>query len=121
MVDEELFSSDLEDDSSLTTLEGSRVHIELNPVRVNEIPVTTADIDACNGVVHVIDGVLIPPDFSVSSKSRSKSSHHSSDSNSASASDSKSSNRNSSSSSDDGSNGKIWEKYQFLFFLMFVD
>ena len=29
----------------------------------NQIPITTADIPASNGVIHVIDGVLMPPDF----------------------------------------------------------
>ena len=119
VIDEELFSRDLEDNSSVTTVEGSDVKIKLSPVRVNEIPVTTADIDACNGVVHVIDGVLVPPEFSVSSTSRSKSSDHSSDSKSSNtsdsdnsnASDSKSSDDNSASSSDGTSNGKVCEEY----------
>lgn len=31
-------------------------------VRVNEANVTAADIDADNGVIHVIDSVLLPPD-----------------------------------------------------------
>jgi len=34
-------------------------------VRVNGAPVAQADIQASNGVIHVIDQVLIPPDFVV--------------------------------------------------------
>ena len=69
VVDEELFSDNLKDESRLTTMEGSKIETELNPIRVNGIAVATTDIEACNGVVHVIDGVLIPPDFSVPSRS----------------------------------------------------
>jgi uncharacterized surface protein with fasciclin (FAS1) repeats len=32
-----------------------------NTVRINTARVTTADLKASNGVVHVIDRVLIPP------------------------------------------------------------
>lgn len=32
-------------------------------VSVNGATVTTADIDASNGVIHVVDGVLLPPDL----------------------------------------------------------
>jgi len=39
-------------------------------VTVNDIEVTTADVSASNGVIHVIDQVLIPPSPSESSDSR---------------------------------------------------
>jgi uncharacterized surface protein with fasciclin (FAS1) repeats len=65
VVDEELFADNLKDDVRVTTAEGSKIETELNPVRVNGIFVATTDIEACNGVIHVIDGVLIPPGFSM--------------------------------------------------------
>jgi transforming growth factor-beta-induced protein len=44
-----------------TTLEGGSVEIGVSDgtVTVNGIPVTTADIETRNGIVHVIDGVLL--------------------------------------------------------------
>ena len=36
-------------------------------VMVNDANVTAADVQASNGVIHVIDQVLIPPDVDVSS------------------------------------------------------
>lgn len=38
-----------------------RVRINANGVRINNANVTAADIKASNGVVHLIDGVLVPP------------------------------------------------------------
>lgn len=45
-----------------TTLAGKDLHIKINDGRVmiNSATVTTADVDASNGVIHVIDEVLIP-------------------------------------------------------------
>ncbi|RCJ39225.1 fasciclin [Nostoc minutum NIES-26] len=46
------------------TLEGSPVEVkaEKDHITVNRARVTTPDIKASNGVIHVIDGVLHPPD-----------------------------------------------------------
>ena len=46
----------------VATLNGKsvRIHKGLFGVRVNGNSVTTADIGASNGVIHVIDGVLLP-------------------------------------------------------------
>lgn len=47
--------------SSATTLEGSSVAIDTsNGVKVNDANVVSADVMASNGVIHVIDTVLIP-------------------------------------------------------------
>ena len=48
---------------SAKTLAGPSVRIRLTgmTVRINNARVTTADVNASNGVVHVIDRVLIPP------------------------------------------------------------
>ncbi len=47
---------------SATTLSGDDVHISMKDggVRINSANVTGADVAASNGVIHVIDAVLIP-------------------------------------------------------------
>ena len=45
----------------VATVQGQTVHIDgRNGVKVNKSRVTTADIMASNGVIHVIDKVLLP-------------------------------------------------------------
>jgi uncharacterized surface protein with fasciclin (FAS1) repeats len=55
-------SSDLKDGESVKTLEGGSLKITISggTVRVNDATVTKADIEASNGVIHVIDTVLLP-------------------------------------------------------------
>ena len=46
---------------SAKTVEGSDVKIDASKgVKVNDATVSTADVAADNGVIHVIDTVLIP-------------------------------------------------------------
>jgi uncharacterized surface protein with fasciclin (FAS1) repeats len=47
----------------LTTLNGQdlKVKVKNGDVYINNAQVTTADVEASNGVVHVIDAVLLPP------------------------------------------------------------
>jgi len=46
---------------SATTVEGSTVKIDAdNGVKVNDSNVVTPDVVADNGVIHVIDTVLLP-------------------------------------------------------------
>lgn len=49
---------------SATTLQGSDISIDVGKgVVLNDtVNVTAVDIAACNGVIHIIDGVLMPPD-----------------------------------------------------------
>jgi len=49
--------------TSAKTLAGPSVRVRVigTTVRINDARVTTADVKASNGVVHVIDRVLIPP------------------------------------------------------------
>jgi hypothetical protein len=55
-----VLSTDLEN-GPVATLNGQDVVIDLtNGVQVNDATVTAADLAAANGVVHVIDGVLVP-------------------------------------------------------------
>jgi uncharacterized surface protein with fasciclin (FAS1) repeats len=59
----EAFAGDLNDNQEVTTLQGNpvTVTIEGTDVFVNGELVVVADLDASNGVVHAIDGVLLPP------------------------------------------------------------
>ncbi|MEJ6392851.1 fasciclin domain-containing protein [Gymnodinialimonas sp. 2305UL16-5] len=57
-----VMSGDLSDGMTATTVNGADVTISLgDSVMVNEATVVTPDIEASNGVIHVIDTVLIPP------------------------------------------------------------
>lgn len=49
--------------SAVTTLQGASLAIEVRngDVFVDGAQVTSTDIEATNGIVHVIDGVLLPP------------------------------------------------------------
>ena len=62
VVAAEAYSDDLIDGQTLTTLEGSDVTVTIGDagVMINEAMVIIADLEADNGVVHVIDAVLIP-------------------------------------------------------------
>jgi uncharacterized surface protein with fasciclin (FAS1) repeats len=55
-------AADLEDGAELTTVQGEKLTVSVNgdKVMIGEANVTTADVDASNGVVHVIDKVLMP-------------------------------------------------------------
>ncbi|MEM8553182.1 MAG: fasciclin domain-containing protein [Pseudomonadota bacterium] len=45
----------------VTTVNGATLHIDgTNGVQVNNATVVTADVEASNGIIHVIDGVLLP-------------------------------------------------------------
>jgi uncharacterized surface protein with fasciclin (FAS1) repeats len=56
-------TSDQITDGDVATVEGQNVTLSTEGgVTVNDANVTTADIDASNGVIHVIDAVLLPPD-----------------------------------------------------------
>ena len=58
-----VMSGDLSDDMMATTVNGAdiTVSIDMGTVKINEATVTTADIAASNGVIHVIDSVILPP------------------------------------------------------------
>ena len=59
----EVMSSDLSDGMKAKTVEGSNITVHMNGqgVKINEANVSAADIKASNGVVHVIDQVILPP------------------------------------------------------------
>jgi uncharacterized surface protein with fasciclin (FAS1) repeats len=67
VVPQEAMSSDLRDGMTITTVQGqpltvgvSDTGVTLTDARGNAVSVVQADIEAGNGVVHVIDGVLLP-------------------------------------------------------------
>ncbi|GLU45521.1 fasciclin domain-containing protein [Allomuricauda sp. NBRC 101325] len=66
VVGSETFSSDLSNGQSITTLQGSDVTISteggvfISDATSVAAQVTTADVEASNGVVHIIDKVLLP-------------------------------------------------------------
>ena len=56
-----VMSTDLQDDMMASTAQGGNVKIDLdNGPMVGDANITTADIEADNGVIHVIDKVLVP-------------------------------------------------------------
>lgn len=61
VVPGKIMSTDLVDDTEAETVQGTTVMIDLdNGVMIDEATVTTADIEASNGVIHVIDKVMLP-------------------------------------------------------------
>ena len=62
VVDGAAMSDDLTDGQVLTTLQGDDLTVEItdDKVYINGAMVTTADIEASNGIVHIIDAVLVP-------------------------------------------------------------
>jgi uncharacterized surface protein with fasciclin (FAS1) repeats len=65
IVDGAVLAADMDDGDTLTTLledQSIAVSVAGNEVMLNDsINVATSDILASNGVIHVIDGVLLPP------------------------------------------------------------
>ena len=61
LVEGNIFSDELNDGSSVATVLGSPVSINTTEgVLVNNAKVIQADLEASNGVIHVIDKVLLP-------------------------------------------------------------
>jgi transforming growth factor-beta-induced protein len=55
-------SAALKDDQVFVTLNGSPVLVDTTGgVKVSDAEVTTADVQASNGVIHVIDKIILPP------------------------------------------------------------
>ncbi len=63
VVPGKVMSTDLSDGMMAKTANGSKIKISLenSSVRINEAQVVAADIVAANGVVHIIDKVILPP------------------------------------------------------------
>lgn len=57
-----VMSGDLSDGMMATTVQGGDIEIgTMDGVTVNGANVVAADIEASNGVIHVIDAVILPP------------------------------------------------------------
>ena len=63
VVPGKIMSTDLSDGQEAATVQGEEVTITIadGTVKVNDATVETADVEASNGVIHVIDSVLLPP------------------------------------------------------------
>ena len=63
LIGSQILSEDLSDGMAVTTINGQDVHVGINQdgVFINDAHVTVADITANNGVVHVLDAMLLPP------------------------------------------------------------
>jgi len=61
-VEGKVMSTDLSGTMNVKTLQGSEIKIDTTKgVKVNDANVINADIEADNGVIHVIDTVILPP------------------------------------------------------------
>ncbi|MBD1883815.1 fasciclin domain-containing protein [Microcoleus vaginatus] len=61
VVSGKVMAADVVNLKSAKTVEGSEVKIDAsNGVKINDSTVTTADVAADNGVIHIIDSVLLP-------------------------------------------------------------
>lgn len=61
VVSGEAMAADLSDGDTLTTLQGDDLMVKIDgTVMINDASVIIADVDASNGVIHVIDKVLVP-------------------------------------------------------------
>merc|ERR1712194_727740 len=61
-----VLSTDLSDGEKIKTLEGEDVTVTITngtTVKIDDATVQTANVEASNGVVHIIDKVMIPPGF----------------------------------------------------------
>lgn len=66
VVSGKVMSTDLTDGLEAATLNGEKVKFDLSSgVKVSESNVSAADIEAENGVIHVIDKVLVPSNFNI--------------------------------------------------------
>ncbi|MCI5045353.1 MAG: fasciclin domain-containing protein [Aquisalinus sp.] len=62
VVGGKVLSTDLQDDTQAVTVNGAKISIDLdNGVTINDADVIIADVKTSNGVIHVIDKVLLPP------------------------------------------------------------
>jgi uncharacterized surface protein with fasciclin (FAS1) repeats len=63
VVGAKVMSTDLSNGQKAKTVEGDEIMVSINKkgVMINDAKVVAADISASNGVVHVIDKVILPP------------------------------------------------------------
>ena len=61
----EVLSTDLADGQTAETLQGEEITVSINDdgVQINNANVVTVDLAGTNGVVHIIDAVILPPSY----------------------------------------------------------
>jgi uncharacterized surface protein with fasciclin (FAS1) repeats len=65
VIEGQVMSTDLTD-GEVPTLQGETVTVDLSDgVMFNDVSVVQADVMASNGVIHAVDGVLVPPSIDV--------------------------------------------------------
>ncbi len=57
----ELFAADVLAKETLETVQGEDITVDADNVKVNDSGIVQTDLKASNGVVHIIDTVLLPP------------------------------------------------------------
>ncbi len=58
----EVPSSALSDGQMAATVQGEEITVDLSDgVKINDVNVVIADVEASNGIIHAVDGVLLPP------------------------------------------------------------
>ncbi|MFP4092207.1 MAG: fasciclin domain-containing protein [Cyclobacteriaceae bacterium] len=65
VVSGEVMSTDLSDGMTPETVEGSQLDVSIdgNSVKINDASVVNPNVEASNGVVHVVDKVMLPPNM----------------------------------------------------------
>lgn len=63
VVSGKVMSTDLSDGMEAATVNGKKITIgTTDGVKINDANVVSADVEASNGVVHIIDAVILPPE-----------------------------------------------------------
>lgn len=69
VVSGQVLSTNLENSMMAATLSGESIKVDLTSgVKINQSSVSTADVMATNGVIHIIDTVLVPSTFVLSAE-----------------------------------------------------
>ena len=69
VVSGQVLSTNLENGMMAATLSGESIKVDLTSgVKINQSSVSTADVMATNGVIHIIDTVLVPSTFVLSAE-----------------------------------------------------
>ncbi len=73
VVSGKVMSTDLSNGMKAGTLLGEEIMVDLSSgVKINSSNVTAADVEATNGVIHIIDTVLVPSSFKLDAESLPK-------------------------------------------------
>lgn len=63
VVSGKIMASDLEDGQMVETVQGNKLKVSLSDgAKINKAKVVKADVEAENGVIHIVDAVMMPSD-----------------------------------------------------------